>query len=194
MIPGLCAIPPTAPGAYSAGGGATAFESVAITNSLLSGYINYSLRQVLTPLAVGGRQFRFTFRASMEVTRIGFQAQAAQGGGQGGFGDDSSKEYFTVGTPVEIPGIPGTAAYPATILTDWFELPQVVSTSDKLVVVMDIPGAPNGAGQKDFRYGTVSNCRMWYRQSVLTWNLATPPDTWNVQDNFVGIVTKVEAR
>lgn len=135
--------------------------------------------------AFAPRQFRFTFIGSMQVDHVSFEIR------------DPASSYNTVFSPVEIKfggasGIPGTVASPGTVVSDWIELFHSMTSSDALCVIMDINASYSG--NKNFLYGGVTGPVMYYKDATPSYNIAAPAGAWNNQHDYVGLLTKIEAR
>ena len=141
---------------------------------------NSSVRQVVSPLSVGGNYVRVSFKAGTGTFGLSNVSIGIQ-----------DTTYNTVSTPSELlfNGLGGFSPLAAgdAITSDW--APLTFSPSDNLVVIGD---AGSLGGNEAFTQTGVSGCTFYSKTSTNSYNVASPPGSWS-QLNTTDFVLAIEA-
>jgi hypothetical protein len=152
-----------------------------------SGFVNRSIRMLITPLIGAGKQFRFWIDGGTDVVNASFQVQAV--------------DYNTLYAPIEIlwtnqgyahgyPGLPGGAG--ARIASDWMLAPNLIDNSMNMIVVLDIGSLNSNVVIQ----GDTHGAEMWAPTTAVksTYNIASPTGTWHAYPGTVLALLEVEAQ
>jgi hypothetical protein len=190
LFPGIGASPRVHGEDYVPGAPVNLFVEPHAPNDGVGGYGNMSIRQLCKPLTNSGRQFRFTFYNGQVCPHVSFELQ-----------DPGFLDYRTSLSPAEIlfggnHGIPGGNGYASEIVSDWIELWHPIGAGDQVIVIFDLgtfQGTTVGANSVD---GTTfwNGLKHWTLNGAASYAQAAPGGSWNVNNNILVLVKKIEVR